>query len=281
MWCPEGYITLNEISDVLDGLADDYWSLREFRISDQYMCNERDLLDDGIEEDLWDDFFQLANLRCSPNELELVISESSVFHAWAVGACLAATHPFLCSPDGRIMRVCYDIFSHMAEIDLLEWDLHLRNPAVHHEIYLLARGTQDRVPFHGMRFPGFDYPQGVISNPTEWTDLAWRALGKPAIASIHKQFAGWAICFKDGDVPEEPEAMQKLLGFSLDQLAGQGKKADPTRFTFDCLLRAYPQGKNENWAAVQAKTGYSRRSINRALAKYDPQGTWARGGQIA
>lgn len=49
----------------------------------------------------------------------------------------------------------------------------------------------------------------------------------------------------------------------------QSEDADSLDFALKCFMDAFPNGKSgATWREIQAKTGYSRRTINRALAKH-------------
>lgn len=101
---------------------------------------------------------------------------------------------------------------------------------------------------------------------------------------IARRFAGWAICFEKCDLLSSPQAM--LDGFTKFWLELDDPCPDPSHIgaglehAYLCFRNAFPNGKGKaTWPDVEAKTGYSRRHIIRAIGEFSGQTVGQDGGQ--
>lgn len=146
------------------------------------------------------------------------------------------------------------------------------------------------------RFCAIDYPSGTIRlkpNSARLFELSSYGHGcdydevKRFIDEQVRPVLGWAVCWNPTDIPEVESEILKGLGFAdLDwnaidfETAEVGAIKIPHESVLDCVLQAFPEGKqNATWAVVEKEVGYSRRSIVRALKQNDRWASWSQGGQ--
>jgi hypothetical protein len=92
---------------------------------------------------------------------------------------------------------------------------------------------------------------------------------------IARRFAGWSVCFEKSSMFDSGEAF--LEGFTTiisktdDPYMPEQELIENSglEHAYKCFHDAFPNGKGETtWSVVEARTGYSRRQINRALKLY-------------
>ncbi|MBJ2153993.1 hypothetical protein [Paracoccus sp. IB05] len=96
------------------------------------------------------------------------------------------------------------------------------------------------------------------------------------LAKMLSRFDGYSLSIEDKLFPSNDSISEMLRHGSS---AGEGTAAnggdkvigDNLRYVAECFYTAYPEGKEgtgDTWEEVQEKLGFSRRTINRALARY-------------
>lgn len=279
MWCPEGYVSLLDLSDLFDSVADDYLAKRNVRFSQVTASNGEDDFPDDLQEEHYADFLQLQNMLGDNGEFFLALAKARTFYAWVIASALKKLKPRVCSPSGKIMVLAEDIFKHESDIGGCRWNDALTAPEIREVLFRHAYSFNRRDPIAG--FLGFYYPTGIIKEYDDSTLTRWHHSTRFDVLHLQKHFAGWAICFEESNVPKDQQALVELIEYSDEtkQFVREPSPADPLKFVHECVMQAYPDGKDEAWDEVKKKIGYSRRTIVRALKKYGGHDWWAAGGQ--
>lgn len=277
MWCPEGYVTLHDIFAIIDELVDMFADTLHV----DYGPFFREVDEGDLAEELFEDFWQLHRIITSPSEMKILQAKVNGFHAWCIAKLLRNVKPRLASPDGRVIIPSQEVFAHISTISVANWDRHFSDPMLSQPILKAAFADSNFSFTDG--FLAFEYPDGIMLDATDFSKENFSILGLAYATKLQENFAGWAICFRDADAPHEIDALMDLLGIDAKSFLGREKvepeSEDRMRNVYNCVLEAFPDGKGAaNWDDVQRLTGYSRRHIGRALAKFDPTGTWASGG---
>lgn len=275
MWCPEGYVTLFDLSSIIDSVADENFARMEVDFGPPVSQDSLEY----VPEEFWPDFWQLEKLLSCRSEQNLQTAKAIVFQPWLIGAALANLDAYVCSPTGKIMSVADVFFHHEARFVHSLWDKWLSDPFIRHAVHQVAFARVPRSPMDG--FISFSYPSGIICECSEIAAARWGALANEDIILVHKNFSGWSICFKSDDAPKDATELLSLVGLSFQEYLYDPESAttDPLKFVHECVLSAFPRCKDTTRDNVQITTGYSRRSIERALKKYGGRDWWAKGGQ--
>lgn len=217
---------------------------------------------------------------------------------WWMVANFSQQHvPFICSPEGTVLKTSWWTTRHADQLDWCPWSW---PPQKNSAFSSYFRNFQEN-GFSGddiaARFPYVDANTGVISLKNNSETLLRDAICgggsceniKPIIKANFQPFLGWSLCWKEDDLPETLEEI--LDGFGL---VGEhwrhileediGPKTSSSNFrnpkdVIDCILTAYPNGKGSaTWDSVETKVGYSRRHILRVLENDPEHYSWANTG---
>lgn len=270
MWCPEGYVTLYDLSAPIDHLVDMFAD--SLRIDYGPPLNEGDT--GYLSKEYFEDFRQLHNILTAQSERKIVNARIDGFHAWLVAKILHECSPRVASPDGNVMLTANVLYSHLADIHLAKWDRHFTDPFLYRHV-LEAAFCENKYSMLEM-FVAFNYPDGIILAPSS---------GVPSNFDVRLQehFQGWAVCFRDTDVPRTTNDIMTLLELNaLDFMMPGTHQRNPDeqlKYVYDCVIKAFPKGKGTtSWDDIQEKVGYSRRHIERAFKIFDANRRWALGG---
>lgn len=272
MWCPEGYVSMHSLLRLVYQLSDIYYDSLDVDYGSALNNGDEDYL----EEEYWEDFWQLNGMITSSSERKLVSARGEAFCTWMIAKLLIRLNPRVSSPLGVIMKPSDVLFFHSTSIGFAQWDKHATDPILSRIITEAAFGDGSVNLLDG--FYSFSIPEGIVSPSTEISKQMLRRLtGKP-FDELQDQFAGWAICFPESDVPGNLSELIEFLRLEAIDFLVEEEPAPNERlkFIYDCLLDAYPNGKADTWAVVSKKIGSSRRDINRALDVFDPAKKWAK-----
>lgn len=129
-----------------------------------------------------------------------------------------------------------------------------------------------------------DLYTGIVSAPALWRFRKFPMMNKEVTRELRltaqalAPFNGWSVSLNENVVEPYVKSLRKMIAnFNIEEFSkGAPDALSPV---VACTLTAYPNGKGEaTWADVEARVGYSRRSIVRALGDAG-QKDWATRGQ--
>lgn len=214
-----------------------------------------------------------------------------IVKTWLVANICTIFPPSLTTSSGRLMQSDWPIFLHADRLDwvCLSWPI---NEMAEFHGYFLNSNTHG-VPKDAIceRFVAIDPWTGIVTekNPTrKWLESAshvWEPDIEQWLALI-REYKGWAVCWSEDQIPDDQEeifraiGLEKEAGWLSEGLRRMGEtssdlKQSGTRHVADCLLQAFPDGKGgATWSEVEAKVGYSRRHILRAISDSPRLSAW-------
>jgi len=142
----------------------------------------------------------------------------------------------------------------------------------------------DGVPFSDFQNQGkFDLKENFETELNEWYELRSDALEIARPKPVEVEYIDWEqespYIPVDGItslfLAEQKASMKETLANSNRKEIGANNQT-----ISDCVMSAFPSGKGSAiWDEVEAKVGYSRRSIVRALRSLNQYERWAKSGQ--
>lgn len=273
MWSPEGYINWGEFTWLCWRAAKLRWPTPIGYV--------RPMLENGNRDWENDNHFK-----------------TDATYRWLVYCALRGTYPVtsICSPQGQVLTASSGFFR-----------IGNSGPSFEYPESFALLSDLPKVHVAFSQFIGdigcqhLDMGSGQILHPRLWDLDKLRCIqvfhdvrGKAnpnlelQIRNWHfaRRFAGWAICFQksemflSGDaflhgITEIYSVADDPAPSSEDSLVASGLE-----HAFECFKRAFPHGKGgATWPEVEAKTGYSRRHIKRALDAYSGQDAGQGSGQ--
>lgn len=293
MFTPEGYWSWQEIVEEASS-----WTLQIVAAS--------------IAPELTAERLEKAPYKCEDLLLKRLVSSKQVenisearftmdlLKLWVLANCLDRYDAVLCSPDGRTLRCPPILKAHGDAFDWWVWPLSKEKisngePYGYFEAF---RSGKFHIEDAHARFCAIDYDTGTIRLKPNTVRLLWSAsyghngfdTHEDTLHFIDEQIRpiiGWSICWNDNDVPETTKELFEELGFGdLDWTAIEKSETNPKPAAkngtnvLECIMTAFPNGKGDvTWPDVEAKVGYSRRSIVRALKQNGLHSKWANTGQ--
>jgi len=213
---------------------------------------------------------------------------------WILANYMDTFDAVLCSPDCKILRCPPLIKAHGDAFDWWVWPLSkekISNGEAHGYFKAFRNGIFSIVDAQA-RFCTIDYDTGTVRlKPNTVSLLNTASYGfnqeegetQRFIDEQIRPIVGWSICWNENEIPETRKDLFDSLGFSdlqWDTLGKSEAKRKSTTSTFECVMAAFPDGKGyATWSEVEAKVGYSRRSILRALKQNGLHSKWAKTGQ--
>lgn len=292
MYTPEGYWSWDEICIAAFEWTEDLAIATKFPDVITHFANKRPwnvqqilckkLVEDGFAESAEESRFALE-----------------ICELWILANFLDTFDVIVCSPAGTTMRCPPAITAHGDALDWWVWPLShpkFGNAESHGYLEFYRKG-HFRVADARKRFCAIDYLSGRIKLKPNSVRLFWGSShghgpseeeARTFIEDQVRPFVGWSICVNPKDLPDTRAELFSALGFGdvdweafgVDQ-STDAEKANRHRNVLECVLSAYPNGKDKaTWEAVEREVGYSRRSIVRALKQNDLWLDWAKGGQI-
>lgn len=279
MFGPQDHVSFSDMRIALEGLSNQIF-LRKFNIEGE----------DWGEPARWTQ--RAVRSRVAKTEKHAAFARDYL-EIWLLAHLVKFFPPLLCSPEGISLRVDETFFIHG---DRLDW-IHLSWPL--DEMPELSNFFKfvDNHDFNGTdlrrRFCFFDAETGVMTlknNSKELFDLAIHTYDDYShdIAKVITPFLGWSMHWPEADLPSDAELVQHLIPDTANKWNWKSVFGDDEneteqerryRRTIDEILQAYPNGKTETWSHVERKTGYSRRSIERALKEANRMDWKTQGGQ--
>lgn len=273
MWSPEGYINWGEFQWLCWRAAKLRWPTPVGYI--------RPLKENGSKD--WE----------NDNHFKAIAT-----NRWLTHCVLHGRHPVtsICSPSGQVLTASGQFF----------WRESYGYDNGHPASFALLSDVQgEHLAFaHFVGSAGFahiDDSSGRILRPSFWKlgrlhcIKLFPRLGKKTNPSLEAQicnwhfarrFAGWAICFEKTEMFASGEAF--LAGFTaIMSIPDDPMPTNQETLTssglehaYECFRDAFPDGKvNATWPEVEARTGYSRRQIKRALDAFSGQDAGQHSGQ--
>jgi hypothetical protein len=211
---------------------------------------------------------------------------------WVLANFMDTYEAVLCSPTGRTLRCPPLISAHGDAFDWWVWPLSNEKmsdgeasgyfKAFQANIFHIGHARQ--------RFCAIDYETGDIRLKANTVHLLASAsyghseTKEGTLRFIDEQIrpiVGWSICWNPEEIPETRFELFEALGFGdLDFAKKRERDTSSGVHILECTLAAFPDGKgNVTWSNVEAKVGYSRRSIVRALRRNGLYSKWAKHGQ--
>lgn len=273
MWCPEGYVQFQTVSDNVSSFHHAAISrMTSEARSERPMTQAEKMLASGIVRDK-------NNAKFAAEYLELHLL-STLITLWP---------PSICSPSGSVLRVAETFFLHADRLDWIYPSFPLDEVAELSSLFCLSRKNGFSGTSLKRRYCFLDIELGLVTVKNNSRSLfnnaahSWDDWGDEML-SIVKPFRGWALCWKEGELPNGLDLIKSAFPdtdnkWNWESLFGKEAVSSSCDATLDAILQAYPDGKTENWQSVEKKTGYSRRSIERALRDKGRRDWKTQGGQ--
>jgi hypothetical protein len=218
---------------------------------------------------------------------------------WLLANFLDTYETLLCSPSGTVMRCPPMLAAHGDAFEWWSWPLDQQKFGKSESSSYLDffRHGKFRILDAQARFCAIDHLSGIIKLKPNSIDLFSRSSyghgpEKNEIQLFIDQqvrpFVGWSICWSPDDIPETQREVFGSLGIqNIDWERIEDHSFDKSKASqnsasnvIDCVIAAFPDGKGDvTWPDVEAKVGYSRRSILRALKQNGLHSKWAKPGQ--
>ncbi|SEK68472.1 hypothetical protein SAMN05444413_1032 [Roseivivax marinus] len=213
---------------------------------------------------------------------------------WLVANILDVFEVTLCSKSGVRMRCPKPLTAHGDAFDWWSWPLDSQKfgQSETHSYLHFYRDGNFRARDAWARFPAIDVDSGVIALKANSRNLFTGSSyghGDEEIAEFFiekhaRPYLGWGICISPYELPEFEEELFGALGFFASSDDGyktsHTKPASTHQAVMSCVEQAFPDGKGKaTWADVEAKVGYSRRTIVRALRQRGLYEDWTARGQ--
>lgn len=274
MFAPQGFVPFSMLIPYFDEAEDIFFGCNEVV---NFAWSQR--ADFEIEEEFREDYWQLANMLCSPGEMNRYAAYANAFRTWVIGSYLLTTPVFACSANGSVVRVDNRLFDDDLGISRSHWR-HRYDPGsrIHKIVYDELYRSEPEGPNQLESFPFLDIETGMIESSSFINQLDQYPNRLRSFITVATELSGRSVCFLESDAPRDVQGL--LESCRVDFLFPNG---DDDHFSadydhiYEAMLQAYPNGKSDSWTAVEKKVGYSRRSMERAMRKADPSRTWAEG----
>lgn len=280
MYAPEGFTPFSMICGIFDEAEDLY-------LENDAVWNASNFLDEalGLGDELESDFEQFVFMRFGFGELSRSGRFSTAFRAWVIDSYLQKIPVFVCSPGGVVLQIDNQLCESALGLFRNYWRVHYF-PSVRIQFIvgeILYEEKSDKI-LTTEAFPFFDVYTGIIDNLFDTAAVVQGGIDPPKL-NFYRQAAarleGYAICLRQADVPKDVHKLLDLVG--IDFLNGHSNNESMNksglRNVYSSMLEAYPNGKTQSWPLTEAKVGYSRRQMLRALSVHDPIRGWADTGQ--
>lgn len=264
MWCPVGYVAFSDALAQIEDLAFFAYLKLTGQKDDQSvfrLAQAEEMVRSGLVED--------GRNAALVRELMVEMLLARLIESWP---------PLACSAGGNLMRVDDVFFTHA---DRLDW-IYINWPMDKMSEFSSYMTYHTDGNFTGLsvrrRYCFIDAEHGMIcikNNSATLFEGASPNMGETGdkMVAIVKNFAGWALCWKEEDLPKSHELLERTFPAKdtsdFWRLACDAQPADSQRgdeLVLSMVLQAYPDGKSASWEEVCRRVGYSRRSIERALA---------------
>ncbi|WP_306132234.1 hypothetical protein [Roseivivax marinus] len=228
----------------------------------------------------------------SPLEAEFCLE---ICELWLVANILDLYDVTLCSPAGVRMRCPKALTAHGDAFDWWLWPLGGQKFGSGEScsyLYFFRHGNF-RAKDAWARFPAINTEKGVVALAANSRTLfSGTSYGHGPDENIDtfideqvRPYLGWGLCFNPNDLPDHEEELFAAFGLpnSLEPDAETNNKKSTSahKDVMSCIRQAYPYGKGAAvWETVEAKVGYSRRSIVRALRHHGQYEEWIKGEQV-
>ncbi len=291
MFTPEGYWSFTEIQEAACSWANDLVIASAFP---SLIAETEDLNAWKVE--------QVLHQKLVADEYVENAAEArfalQVSQLWVLANVLDTFDAVLCSPTGMTMRCPPPICAHGDALDWWTWPLagpKFGTGEAYGYLEYFRQGTFS-ISDAMARFCVIDADSGLIKlkpNSIRLCNLSSYGHGadeKTIRTFINEQvrpIIGWSICWNPADIPKTKGEIYTSLGFT-DINWGEFENgnvksqsiADSGKYILECIETAFPKGKGDTtWPDVEAKVGYSRRSIIRALKQNGLHSKWAKTGQ--
>ncbi|MDN5567236.1 MAG: hypothetical protein L0G27_00545 [Paracoccus sp. (in: a-proteobacteria)] len=265
MYAPEGYVPFADVRISIEHLAHS----AIIRISGASLAHEsavRSVTEDMVSAGM------ISNRGSSSFARELV-------EVFLLAKLLEAYPPALCSPSGTIMQIRDDFFVHGDRLDWFYLSFPIDKMSELSNYFLYNKINNFDGKSIRQRYCFIDAEYGLVklkNNSISLYDSCSHYDGNPSdeLAALAKKFSGWALCWKEGELPTHIELVELVFPDLenkwkwSDFFTGDGvSKKTASATILEELLQAYPNGKTDTWPITEKKVGYARRSIERALAE--------------
>jgi hypothetical protein len=221
----------------------------------------------------------------------------NLMELWVLANFMDLYDAVLCSPIGTTLRCPPLIKAHGDAFDWWSWPLSGEkfSQGEAHGYFEGFRAKMFGISDAVTRFVAVDYATGGIqlkANTLRLLSLSSYGHGmsdedcRRFIAEQIRPIVGWSICWNAEVFPDTERELFESLGFidldwtDIDSNIPKKAKSAGNKNILECVVAAYPDGKGTAiWEEVEAKVGYSRRSISRALRANGSYATWAKRGQ--
>jgi hypothetical protein len=175
---------------------------------------------------------------------------------------------YVLGSTGEAVELDAEIF--LEDERLFEIDLDLAEPTTIAKVTAAYGRINPSIPFVDMDLGIVSVSNCFLQRLIFWKSPSARA---EEIRRRLRPFDGYAIAVSKKDVDAVWSLIQELeiKNDARNQTSG-ASGVSGLEDALRCFYQAFPHGKNEaTWETVQSRTGYSRRTINRALQKYGHQ----------